>query len=261
MRKPPESLDAWGAYQRGLWHLSKASAEENALAEKCFQRAIDLDPIFVGGYTGLAAAINRAGAMFLTRNLAKALSAEEARARRAVALDGDDAEARSRLAIALQSRGDYQGGQAEAERALAISPNLADAHGALGVVLTFSGRPKEGLAALKTCVRLDPRTPSLVYRLYQIALALYFCREYAAAAEAARQGIRSYPARPGSYRVLAAALGQLGRTAEAKEALEQAIAIAPALVDATIRERVPGVRPEDHAHMLEGLRKAGWRNE
>jgi len=159
MRKPPESLDAWGAYQRGLWHLSKVSAEENALAEKFFQRAIDLDPIFAGGYTGLAAAINRAGAMFLTRNLAEALSTEEALARRAVALDGDDAEARSRLAIALQSRGDYQGGQAEAERALVISPNLADAHGALGVVLTFSGRPEEGLASLKTCVRLDPRAP------------------------------------------------------------------------------------------------------
>jgi adenylate cyclase len=127
MRKPPESLDAWAAYQRGLWHLSKASAEENALAEKFFQRAIDLDPIFAGGYAGLAAAINRAGAMFLTRNLTEALSAEEALARRAVALDGDDAEARSRLAIALQSRGDYQGGQAEAERALVISPNLADA--------------------------------------------------------------------------------------------------------------------------------------
>ena len=89
MRKPPESLDAWGAYRRGLWHLSKASAEENALAEKFFQRAIDLDPIFVGGYTGLAAAMNRAGVMFLTRNLAEALSAEEALARRAAALDGD----------------------------------------------------------------------------------------------------------------------------------------------------------------------------
>ena len=258
IRKPPESLDAWTAYQRGLWHLSKASGEENALAEKFFQRAIDLDPIFAGGYTGLAAAINRAGHMFLTRNLTEALSTEEALARRAVALDGDDAEARSRLAIALQSRGDYQGGQAEAERALVISPNLADAHGALGVVLTFSGRPEEGLAALKTRVRLDPRTPSLVYRLYQIALALYFCREYEAAAEAARQGIRSYPDRPGSYRVLAAALGQLGRTAEAKETLEQAIAIAPEHVDADIRGRLPGVRPEEHAHILEGLRKAGW---
>src|SRR5215471_1889753 len=138
---------------------------------------------------------NRAGVMFLTRNLADALSAAEALARRAVALDGDDAEARSRLAIALQSRGDYQEGKAEAKLALAISPNLADAHGALGVVLTFSGRPEEGLAALKTCIRLDPRSPSLVYRLRQKAVALYFSREYPAAAEAARQAIRSYPDR------------------------------------------------------------------
>jgi tetratricopeptide (TPR) repeat protein len=64
-------------------------------------------------------------------------------------------------------------------------------------------------------------------------LALYFCREYAAAAEAARQGIRLYPDRPGSYRVLAAALGQLGLIAEAKEALEKAIAIAPEQQTAT----------------------------
>jgi adenylate cyclase len=130
LRKPPGSLDAWAAYQRGLWHLSKASTEDNALAEKFFQRAIDLDPIFAGGYTGLAAALNNAGVLFQTRDPADALSAVEALARRAVALDGGDAEARARLAIALFSRGDHQGAQAEAERALTISPNLADAHGA-----------------------------------------------------------------------------------------------------------------------------------
>src|SRR3984893_19176223 len=89
------------AYQRGLWHLSKTSAEDNALAEKFFQRAIDLDPIFAGGYTGLAAALNRAAILFHTRNFVEAHSAEEAMALRAVALDGADAEARSRLALAL----------------------------------------------------------------------------------------------------------------------------------------------------------------
>jgi adenylate cyclase len=261
MRKPPESLDAWGAYQRGLWHLSKASAEDNALAEEFFQRAINLDPIFAGGYTGLAAALHRAGVMFHTRNLAEALSLAGALARHAVAVDGGDAEARARLAIALHSQGDHEGAQAEAERALTISPNLADAHGALGVVLTFSGRPKEGLAALKTCIRLDPRAPSLVFRLFQIALALYFCREYAAAAEAATQAIRSYPDRPASHRVLVAALGQMGRTEEAKEAREKAIAIAPAVFDAYVHWYYPGVRPEDHAHMIEGLRKAEWLEE
>ena len=36
MRKPPESLDAWAAYQRGLWQLEKNTADDIALAERFF---------------------------------------------------------------------------------------------------------------------------------------------------------------------------------------------------------------------------------
>jgi adenylate cyclase len=54
MRRPSESLDAWAACQRGLWHLSKATPNDNSLAERCFQQAVDLDPNFSGGYQGLA---------------------------------------------------------------------------------------------------------------------------------------------------------------------------------------------------------------
>jgi adenylate cyclase len=249
MRKPPASLDAWGAYQRGMWHLSKASAEDDALAEKFFQRAIDLDPMFVGGYIGLAAVLSRAKGT---------QSKEEALARRAVALDGGDAEAHARLALALLARGDHQGARAEAEQALALCPNLAAAHGALGVILAYSGRAKEGLAALKTCIRLDPRAPSLVNRLNQVALAHYFCCDYEGTVEAAERAIRSFPDFASPYRWLAAALGELGRTAEAKEAFEKAIAVSPASFDFQVRERPLWFRPEDHAHMLAGLRKAGW---
>jgi len=37
------------------------------------------------------------------------------------------------------------------------------------------------------------------------------------------------------------------------------MAIVPALFKRSVRERVPWMRPEDHVHMLEGLRKASWR--
>jgi adenylate cyclase len=260
MRKPPGSLDAWSAYQRGLWHLGKGNAEDNSAAEKFFQRAIDLDPLFAGGYTGLALALNQAWGLFHTRSYTEGQSAEEAAARRAVALDGGDAEARSRLSFALIWRGDHQGARAEAERALAICPNLASAHGALGVALAYSARPREGLAILETCIRLDPRQPNLSGRLSQAAMAFYFCREYAAAVEAAKRAIQSFPDRWVNYRWLAAALGQLGRSEEAKEALERAIAVAPGSFDVSVRHRAPWFRPEDHAHMLEGLRKAGWQD-
>jgi adenylate cyclase len=54
MRKPPENLDAWAAYQRGLWHFDQVTVEGNRLAEQFFLNAIDLDPTFAGGSVGLA---------------------------------------------------------------------------------------------------------------------------------------------------------------------------------------------------------------
>jgi tetratricopeptide (TPR) repeat protein len=91
-----------------------------------------------------------------------------------------------------------------------------------------------------------------------LAAGLYFSREYEASITAAKRAIRSYPDYPGPYRWLAAALGQAGRTEEAKEALARAVAVALASFDMHVRARPPWFRPEDHAQMLEGLRKAGW---
>jgi adenylate cyclase len=261
LRKPPESLDAWGAYQCGLWHMSKERAEDYALAEQLFQRAIDLDPNFAGGYSGLAFALHQAASVFQTRSLPEAQSSAEALARRAVALDPADAEARLCLGFILRVRGDYEGALAEIERALAISPNLAGAHAERGAILIFSGRAKEGLAALQACIRLDPRHPTMARSLLHVTIAFYFCREYEASIEAAKRAIRSYPEFPLVYRWLTAALGQIGRIEEAKKALEKAIAIAPASFDMYVRGRVPWMRPEDHNHMLEGLRKAGLPEE
>jgi adenylate cyclase len=258
MRKPAGSLDAWTAYQRGLWHLSKFTSDDTSLAEGFFRRAIDLDPSFAGAYTGLAMARSQT-AEFHPRGLLEGRYSIETLARRAVTLDSADAEARSLLANALWTRGDYDGALAEVEQALAAAPNLAFAHHMRGTTLVFSGRPKEGVAALKRSIRLDPREPRAAVRLNQLALGLYFLQDYPAAVEVAKRAIRSYPDFAHPYRWLAAALGQLDRTEEAKDALEKAMTVVPGAFETNVRGRVPWMRPEDHAHMLEGLRKAGWR--
>jgi adenylate cyclase len=258
IRKPPESLDAWAAYQRGLWHLSKANPDDDTIAQNFFRQAIDLDPTFAPGYSALALAQLQAAAVYQKLSLAEAQSSAEALARRAVSLDGADAEARSCLGWALQARGELDGALVEIERALAMSPNLAVAHWQRGATLIFSGRPKEGLSALETCIRLDPRDPFMSVRLLHTACGLYFAREYEKVIDAAKRLIRSYPDFPMIYRWPAAALGQLGRTSEAKEWLERAISAAPAAFNMYVRSRVPWFRPEDHAHLVQGLRKAGW---
>ena len=68
-----------------------------------------------------------------------------------------------------------------------------------------------------------------------------------------------HPAVFGTYRWLAAALVQLGRTEEAQAALQKVLEFAPRQLEFHTRQRPPWHRPEDYEHMLEGLRKAGWQ--
>jgi adenylate cyclase len=238
--------------------LSKATADDDETAAEFFRQAIDLDPNFGGGYSALALYRLQAAALYQKLDLRDAQRSAEALARRAVALDGADAEARSCLGWALQARGEADGALAEIERALSMSPNLAIAHGHRGATLIFAGRPREGLAALERCIRLDPRDPYLAVRLLHVAAGLYFCGEYQASLEAAKRLRRSYPDFPMIHRWSAAALGQLGRITEAKEELEKATSLAPGAFDMYVRKRAPWFRPEDHAHLLDGLRRAGW---
>src|SRR5438067_316017 len=94
MRKPAASLDAWAAYQRGLWHLGRLTKDDNSLAEKFFQRAVELDPTFARGHWGLASAQFEAASIFRTRNLSDTQISAETSARHAGDPDGTDAEAR-----------------------------------------------------------------------------------------------------------------------------------------------------------------------
>jgi adenylate cyclase len=261
MRTPPESLDAWAAYQRGLWHLAKTTANDYQLAENFFCQAIDLDRNFPDGYCGLATAQLRGAGIFRTRDFAQAQSSAERLARMAIALDGSNAFTHSCLSFALFVRGDHRGALAEADLAVALSPNLAAGYFQKGSALIYSGRPQEGLIALQTSLRLEPRGSNLAPTLHHVAVGLYFSRSYHQAVEAAQHLIRSFPEHPSSYRWLAAAFGQLGCATEAQEALGKAMAIARASHRPVVRHRPPWHRPEDHAHMLEGLRKAGMPEE
>ena len=131
---------------------------------------------------GLATVQLRSAVTFATLDLGRMLHSAEGLARRAVALDDEDAEVRACLARVLWVRGDHSGALAEAEQALAISPNLASAHAEFGAALVFSGHWAEGTAALQKSVRLDPRNPRSATRLNQLAISAYLSGDYGAAA-------------------------------------------------------------------------------
>ena len=44
--RPPNSLDAWEAYHRGLWHLWRFNKPDNERAQHFLRMAVGLDPTF-----------------------------------------------------------------------------------------------------------------------------------------------------------------------------------------------------------------------
>lgn len=261
MRTPDGNLTAWAACQRGLFYQARNTAADNDLALHFFQQAIHLDPLLPDGYRGMAMAKLDAATQFQKLSFEEVRASAHSLAAQAIELDLTDSESRSALATMLMiGYGDLDGAIIEAERALALTPNLASAHGMIGAALVYSGRPTEGLAALTKSIGLNPHCHSIRSRLTQVISALYFSREYDGAIAAARRALRSYPDHPQAHRWQAAALGQLGRRAEAADALSRSLAIAPASFDMYVCNCVPWMRPPDHIQVVEGLYKAGWRN-
>ena len=95
--------------------------------------------------------------------------------------------------------------------------------------------------------------------MHQLATSYYYEGDYAEAVEAQRRTLARYPNVYTAYRWLAAALGQLGRTEEARAALRKAMELSPQAFEFYTSRRPPWHRPADYEHMLDGLRKAGWQ--
>src|SRR5207244_7522511 len=78
------------------------------------------------------------------------------------------------------------------------------------------------VTGVQTCaLPIYPRQPNLALQLSQVAISFYLSGEFDAAVEAGRRAIRAYPDFAQTYRWHAAALGQVGWTAEATEALQK----------------------------------------
>ncbi len=260
-RKPPESLDAWESYQRGLWHLWRFSAAD--LTEACgfFQRAANLDPNFAQpiaalGYTQfLQILLSYVDSPLET--LEKALQC----ANKAIALDDKEALAHHALGRLQALRGEYDSAIVELRTAIDLNPSLALAHLGLGLALLDSGHPQEAISEFDAAMRLSPRDPLMWAFLNARAGARMFLGDYEAAVEDARRSIQHPAAAFYAHMTLVSALAHLDRHEEAKTALARLLKVKPDISRGSILSAFsPLNREAPRLHfkkMFDGLRKAG----
>jgi adenylate cyclase len=128
--------------------------------------------------------------------------------------DADRHVVRSWLALRKHQ---HERAAAEAHRALELEPSNADAMEALAEAEIYAGHARKGGAEAARARRQNPEAPGRA--LYLVGVAAFALAEFETAVRAVREAIEVAPARQAEFSgVLAAALGQLGRTEEAHAA-------------------------------------------
>lgn len=233
---------------RKLMDDSPQTARE---AHLMLTRAVSLDPDYAEPYRWLAMNhwmgwVHSGGPTESSRSVALDL------ARKAVAIDPDDAGCRWVLAYLLAYERSFAEADAEFAKAIELDPNEADAWAALSDIAVLAGRVEEGLEHIRKAFRLNPFPASWYY--LALGQAQYAAGEYEAAVETLR---RDETYRTSSRRFLAASLAQLGRLDEARAEVELFLVGNP---DFTIRHWAATEPFRDATtleHFVDGFAKAG----
>ena len=249
-RNRPRNLEAYDLCMRArkLMDDSPQMAREVHLM---LTRAVALDPEYAEAYRWLAMNhwmgwVHWGGPTEENRSVALEL------ARKAVAIDPDDAGCHWVLAYLLAYERSFTEADTEFARAIELDPNEADTWTALSDIAVLAGRIEEGLEHIRKAFRLNPFPTSWYY--LTLGQAQYATKEYEAAIETLR---RDETYRTSSRRFLAASLAQLGRLDEARAEVELFLVGNPHFTTSHWAATEPFRDTATLEHFVEGYRKAG----
>jgi DNA-binding SARP family transcriptional activator/TolB-like protein len=230
--KTPNSLDAWEAYHRGLWHMYRFTRDDNASAQHFFRLSVRLDPTFARAHAGLSfthwqSAFQRWGDR--DEESSRAFDA----AGQSVLADDHNPAAHWAMGRALWLRGQSDNALVELRRSVDLSPNFALGHYALSFVQSQSGDPTAAIRASDYSRLLSPFDPLLFGMMGARAMAHVRLGEFEEAAEWAMRAA----ARPNAHVIILAiaahCLALAGRIEEARK------------FSAAIRTSLPDYRSDD----------------
>lgn len=230
--KPPNSLNAWEAYHRGLWHMYRFTKTDNERAQRFFRQASETDPTFARAHSGLSFTHwQNAFQNWQDRERETALAFETAG--RSLMTDEHDPAAHWAMGRALWLRQRPDQAVAELERAVDLSPNFALGHYALSFVQSQSGDPSAAIASSDHSRSLSPFDPLLFGMLGARAMAHVRLRQFDEAADWAVKAA----ARPNAHIIILAIAAHCLVLARRIDEAKTFVAL--------IRQTIPGYRSAD----------------
>ena len=254
LRKPTNNLDAYDLVLRARAQTNEATRAGNRMARETLEKVARMAPTYADAQAELANATFQRAAYGWSEFADQDIETAIRLAQKALEIDEQCVVAHSVLARAYTVQRRYDLGLAESERALQLNPNDAEALAARAAVLLWTGDVDGSIAAGELAMRLNGNLgpePAL-----DLGIAYLLDKRYADAVKLLEAARTRYPAYPTLDFPLAGAYAELGRDAEAADALEQGKQKNPYLDLAGF-----GTRFQDPAlkrRLDQTLRKAGF---
>ena len=253
------NLDAWDLNHRALAAMYSGRAKELDFAEELLNRSIELDPRSSHTYGLKALCLYHQCLLVWSKDPRGPLGTFKESARQAVLLDDENWLGHALLGMALLWKDrDYDGAAEETAKAPALNPSAALAHQFVGCIYNFDGHPADAITHLEAAVQLNPHPNAATLLLSDLALAHVLLERFEEALPYAKRAIGHFAGDIRAWQRLISALGNLGRTGEAGEALASLQLYQRRLTTDYIDATYPFRFARDRELFEGGLRKAGW---
>jgi TolB-like protein/DNA-binding CsgD family transcriptional regulator len=193
--KPPQSLDAWESFHRGLWHMYRFTVADNEQAQQLFRRAIAMDPTFSRAHAGLSFTHFQNAFLLHPGHRQREMELAIDTAGESLVADRNDPAAHWAMGRALWLHGEVDQATAEIVHSVELAPNFAVGHYTHGFIEAQTGDPKAAIGSADRSCHLSPFDPLMFGMLGSRALALF---RMGAFDEAADWAVRA-SARPNAH--------------------------------------------------------------
>jgi adenylate cyclase len=255
-RSPPETLDAWGLYQRGLsaYYSSTKSGLRSAIEQ--FDKVNEIDPTFPPAFSMGAGARWRYALHFDPDDRSEHLKRALEKAYTGIRLDPRDPIGHYHAGEVHSMLGQHDVAVLKIAEAIQLNPNDAVAHYFFGGVLRRAGQFEEAIPHFKQAMRLSPHDVFMTGMLTDHAFVLFSLGRYDEALSWARRARLSPNPRTMTFAIFAAVLSRLGRLDDARTAVNDLLEHAPGLSCAVYRGNLFGP-PDAMAQLVDALAEVG----
>ena len=249
------NVEAWSCLSRAVRHADNLSQEENQMARKLVEEALQLDPTYAAAWVWLGLIycddVRFLWASVPDESLAKATECAE----RARALDDNYSELYALLGDIYLIKDEFDVAVESCEHAVALNPSGAYVTAFLGNALNYAGRPEEALNLIRKAMRFSPHHPSWYFGVeahanrllgyYEKAVVLY------------QQAINQTPDLITLHIGLTASYAEMGRLNDARTQAAEVLRIDPKFSIGRYAKALKHKQSEHAQRSLEALSAAG----